>query len=962
MKSISMICSLAAMTVLAGCASAAPQQTPANSTAQTAATASASDGVFNMPYLMRDLDNGLRVIVVKTPYPDVVSLQIPVQTGSRNEIEPGKSGFAHFFEHMMFRGTENFSNEEYGEILKNAGADQNAYTTDDYTNYHINFTKADLDTVLELEADRFMNLAYSEEDFRTEAQAVKGEYLKNYANPVQKMFERIRDMAYSQHTYKHTTMGFLRDIEQMPDQLAYSREFFDRWYRPEKAAVIVVGDVDPETTFEKVRTYFGPWERGNYDVEIPLDPPQTAARYDHVQWDGPTQPWLLIAYHGPAMETSSHDYPALDIASNLYFGSTSDVYKKVVNQDQTADQFFSYLPNSKDPGLIYFGARLTDIDNAESVITDIMNTVVRMRTEKVDAQKLIDTKSSLKYGFAGAMDNSGAIASTLASFVHFDRDPEIINRLYARYDELTPEHLIEAANRYLVDSNRVSLSLSNEAELAAASSIRNIDEQVQQVASRTAEDIRFVELPSQSDLIDVSLLFRTGAARDPEGKHGLAALTAQMVTEGGSETMSIDEIVKAIYPLAAGFGNQVDKEMTRFSGSVHRDNLDAWYALMRDQMLNPGFREDDFERLKTQQLNAIRTDLKSSNDEELGKEQLYVDLYGPDHPYGHLTLGDLSELESITLEDVRQFYRQQYTQKALTIGLSGGYTPEFKQRLLQDFAALPPGDADSLSIPAAPALAGHSATIISKPTPAVAVSFGFPIDLRRGDDDWVALWLARSWLGEHRSSNSHLYQRIREVRGMNYGDYAYIEYFPNGMYRSMPGANLGRQQQIFQIWIRPLRSNVDAHFATRTALFELDKLITDGLSEAQFEATRNFLDKYVSLLAASQSRQLGYAMDSHWYQTPAFATMVRDALSSMTVEDVNRAIRTHLQTDNIHYVFITGDAEDLNTRLSSNARSTLEYNTDKPAALLEEDALIEQLDLGLDQNTIRIMPLEEVFD
>ena len=107
------------------------------------------DKVFDMPYLMRDLDNGLRVIIVKTDYPDIVTLQIPVQTGSRNEVEPGKSGFAHFFEHMMFRGTENYSADEYGEILKNAGADQNAYTTDDYTNYHMTFTKPDLETVLE---------------------------------------------------------------------------------------------------------------------------------------------------------------------------------------------------------------------------------------------------------------------------------------------------------------------------------------------------------------------------------------------------------------------------------------------------------------------------------------------------------------------------------------------------------------------------------------------------------------------------------------------------------------------------------------------------------------------------------------------------------------------------------------------------------------------------------------------
>ncbi|HZD52716.1 MAG TPA: insulinase family protein, partial [Woeseiaceae bacterium] len=152
--------------------------------------------IFDIPYLMRDLENGLRVIVVRADYPDIVSMQVPVQTGSRNEVEPGKSGFAHFFEHMMFRGTKAYPPEIYGAILKKMGADQNAYTTDDYTNYHVTFTKPDLEKMLEIEADRFRNLSYSEPVFRTEALAVKGEYLKNYSDPTSKAYERIRDLGF----------------------------------------------------------------------------------------------------------------------------------------------------------------------------------------------------------------------------------------------------------------------------------------------------------------------------------------------------------------------------------------------------------------------------------------------------------------------------------------------------------------------------------------------------------------------------------------------------------------------------------------------------------------------------------------------------------------------------------------------------------------------------------------------
>src|SRR5688500_6890759 len=193
----------------------------------------------------KTLPNGLKVIVVPTGFPNIVSLQIPVQTGSRNEVEPGKSGFAHFFEHMMFRGTPTLSNDEYTAIITKAGARQNAYTSDDLTNYHVTFSKDDLEKMLEIEADRFQNLSYSEEAFKTEARAVLGEYNKNSANPIRKIYEVQRDAAYTTHTYKHTTMGFIKDIEDMPNQYAYSKVFFDRWYRPERTTVIVAGDVDP---------------------------------------------------------------------------------------------------------------------------------------------------------------------------------------------------------------------------------------------------------------------------------------------------------------------------------------------------------------------------------------------------------------------------------------------------------------------------------------------------------------------------------------------------------------------------------------------------------------------------------------------------------------------------------------------------------------------------------------------
>lgn len=915
--------------------------------------------VFNQAYDMRTLDNGLKAIVVKTDYPEVVSLQIPIQTGSRNEVEPGKSGFAHFFEHMMFRGTENYSQEEYGAMLKEMGADQNAYTTDDYTNYHVTFVKDDLEKMLELEADRFKNLKFSEAQFRTEALAVKGEYLKNSANPFSKLFETVRKNAYQEHTYRHTTMGFLEDIEAMPDQMDYALEFFDRWYRPEKAAVIVVGDVDVDKTHDLIQQYFGDWQRGNYQADIPVEPPAQGSQYHHIAWPSQTLPMLGLAFRGTDADPSQKDKAAIDMLGEVYFGQNSDIYQELVVNKQLVDALFFYSPDSKDPGLIYILARLTDPANYPAVQQAIVDAIVTARTELVDKSELDDIKSAARYGFANSLDNSEAIGNMLAAVVQYDRNPETVNQRYARLDEITPEDVKWAANHYLVDDGRIMVTLAEGEQVAGINTDFSLAEQVAAANQLVEPAFQVTDLSSDSDIVDVNFLFNTGAAQDPEGKKGLAQLTASMLTDAGSESRTLKDIQKAMRPMAAYFSSQVDKEMVSLRGRVHREKADQWLNIVLDNLLNPGFREDDFNRLKTQQINAIQTDLKQNNDEELGKEVLYEALY-VGHPYGSLNLGHVSDIEGITLDDVKAFYRAQFTQENLNIGIAGHLDEALKDRMLTAVAKeLPQSGAEQVAIPPAPKLSGRQAIIVEKQTMPTAVSFGFPIDVNRAHDDWVGLWLVRSFLGEHRNSNSFLYQRIREARGMNYGDYAYIEYFPRGMYLTQPNANLGRSEQIFQVWIRPLRSNQDAHFATRVAMYELQNLIDNGLTQEQFEATRSFLSKYAGLLLKGQDRVLGYHMDSQFYGTDDFVEMVKNGLAKLTLADVNNIIKAHLQTDDIQFVFITSDAKDLKQRLVNEQSSPMEYNSEKPSDLLEEDSVIQDYPLELDQ--VEIININEVF-
>ena len=940
------------------------------------------------------------MIVVKTPQKGSVSVQIPVQTGSRNEVEDGKSGFAHFFEHMMFRGTPKHPAAEYGAAIKAAGADQNAYTGADLTNYYTNITPADLDRVLELEADRFQNLAYSEEQFRTEALAVKGEYLKNYANPLLKGFEKLQALAFTTHTYGHTTMGYFEDIEDMPNQMAYSKTFFDRWYRPEHATVIVAGDVELEPAFELVRKHFGGWQRGSYTQEIPVEPAQDAPRYAHLAFDGPTLPWIIAGWKTPGFTTEGPDTVAQAVLSEAWFGTGSALYQKLVVKERWVDQLFTQPSRNRDPWLFLVAFRLTAPEHAPKVVAALEDTVAQARAVAIAGDRFDQTRSRLKYGFAAGLDSAARTGAIVAQFAHYERDLETLNRYYAALDRLTAEQTRAVADAIFADRGRNVVSIAQAAALAGADAFAGTDSRLQAAAQVGAdraakaaaaepakparapnrielqlaesgrsfdiEQVRLaapvIEQRSDSPLVDVSLVFRTGAAADPAGRKGLAALTATLMAQGGTAVRSYEEIQAALFPLAATLNVQVDKEMVRFSGTVHRDNATAWWAIVGEQVAAPGFRAEDLRRVREQMINAIRTSLRANNDEELAKELLYTQSYGPGHPYGTLTLGDVSDLERITLDDVQAFYKTRFTRNLLTFGFAGGYDDRFMGDVIASMARLPRVGTPLPAAEPAKRAAQRDALVVRKQTPAVAVSFGVPLDVRRGHPDWVALWLARSWLGEHRNSSGRLYDRIREARGMNYGNYAYIEYFPNGMFLMQPQPNYARANDLFQVWLRPLRDNNDAMFATRAALFELERLVSGGMDADDFERSRDFLRKFVANLTSTQALQLGYAIDSAYFGIDAFQSHVQRELDALTLDKVNAALKKHVDLKGVRFVFVTADADDLARRLAGNLPSPIKYNSDKPAELLAEDKRIQALPLGLAKDRVKIVDDASIFE
>ncbi len=417
--------------------------------------------VFPYAYSIDDLPNGLRLVTVPTDYPNLVALYIVVQTGSRNEIEAGKSGYAHFFEHLMFRGSENFTPAQRDDILKRAGADSNAYTSDDRTVYHEVFSKEDLPQIMLLESDRFKNLKYERDPYRTEALAVLGEYNKNSANPTSKLYEVMRETAYKTHTYAHTTMGYIKDIEDFPNQYDYSLEFFKRYYRPEYTTIVIVGDVTHEQALGLVKKSWSDWPKGNYVPQVPKEPEQTEARTAHVDWPSPTLAWVVVAYRGPAYSDVAKDKAALDLLGSVAFGENSELYQRLVIKEQKAtDDFGTVFDNKIDPEVFSVWSAVKRPEDVDYVRDQILATYKRYTTELIPQAKLTAAASRMRYSFALRMNSSEAIAGALAPYISLRRTPDTIDKVFALYDSITPEDVRAVAAKYFVDQHRTIVTLA----------------------------------------------------------------------------------------------------------------------------------------------------------------------------------------------------------------------------------------------------------------------------------------------------------------------------------------------------------------------------------------------------------------------------------------------------------------------------------------------------------------------
>lgn len=413
--------------------------------------------VFPFTYEQLQLENGFTAYLIEAGAPGQIAFVTMVRTGSRDEVEPGRSGFAHFFEHMMFRGTERYP--DYDGVTSRLGAARNAFTSSDMTVYYLVASNEYLATIMDLEADRFRNLRYDQPDFRTEAGAILGEYQQGALTPGRWLSEKVRETAFLEHTYRHTTIGFEADVRAMPEGYDYSKSFYQRFYRPENVVLVIAGDFDRQEAARLINEHYGDWEPGYVPPAITPEPPQTEARARTVHYPGRTLPILSVNYKAPAWSATDTLAVATEVLGRVAFGSNSDLYRRLVLQERRLNSLNAGFGLDRDPGLASITAIVNNPADVAAVEAEIYATVARFHDELPDAALLDAIKSNMKYGFLMGLETAQDVAFSTIPFVINTGGVEAVEDYFRTLDAVTPEHVRRAARRYLVDAGRTTITM-----------------------------------------------------------------------------------------------------------------------------------------------------------------------------------------------------------------------------------------------------------------------------------------------------------------------------------------------------------------------------------------------------------------------------------------------------------------------------------------------------------------------
>lgn len=887
-----------------------------------------------IPYKMFRLENGLTLIVHEDHSDPLVHVDVTYHVGSARE-ELNKSGFAHFFEHMMFQGSENVADEEHFKIISDAGGTLNGTTNKDRTNYFETLPSNQLETALWLEADRmgFLLDAVTQEKFEIQRETVKNEKGQNYDNRAYgKRFEILAETLYPYgHPYSWLTIGRLEDLDRV--DVNDMKNFFLRWYGPNNAVLTVGGDVDTDEVVRLVEKYFGVIPRGPEVEDMELDPVTLDAdRYVSYVDNNIRFPMVNIVY--PTVPRFHPDEAPLDyLAQILGTGRSSYFYKKFV-LTRKAIQTAVFHPASELAGEFQFVVLPFPGQTLPEFEQEIRNILDEFAEEGVSDKDMAKIKADFEAGFINGLQSVAGKVSQLASYYTFADDPNYIKKDIDRYNAVTKEDIMRVFHKYIYKKPAVILSV-----------LPNDDGATQPVAPDNFTPQREGENPypttdysglsykrPEGDTFDRSVRPKPGPAPlvpVPEywtetmdngikmigtysnevptvniqirikGGHkmdayeptkaGLASLTANMMNES-TENYTSEEIAEELRLIASSINVYAGNNSTVMSISTLKKNLDRTLELAEEILFRPAFTQEDFTRLKQQQIEGIKSTYE--NPASIANLVYNRFLYGDEHIFSVPVDGLEETAERITLDDVKNFYHSYYSPDLTEVVIVGDVT---QKEILPKLSFLNSWKSTGAKLPDLPEPKPGDYTkiyLVDKPgAPQSEIRVGYMTDLTYdATGEYYKTTLMNYSLGG--AFNSRINLNLREDKGWTYGARSYFSATDEpGPFTASAG----------------VRAN-----ATDSAVVEFVKEIKNfkenGITPEELEFMRNSIGQRDARRYETPFQKAGFLGTIIRYNLDGdFVKKQAKIINSITKEEIDALAKKYLDLDNA-YILVVGDA------------------------------------------------------
>lgn len=659
-----------------------------------------------IPYTKYKLANGLTVVLTEDNSDPLVHVDVTYHVGSGRE-EPGRSGFAHFFEHMMFQGSENVDDEQHFKLITESGGTLNGSTNSDRTNYYETVPSNQLEKMLWLEADRmgyFLN-AVTQEKFEVQRETVKNERGQNYDNrPYGLLRERVGEAMYPEgHPYSWSTIGYLEDLDNAT--LTDLKKFFVNWYGPNNATLTIGGDIDKQQTLEWVKTYFGNIPAGPEHAD-PVYEPVTLDKDRYISLEDNVQ--LPLLYMGwPTVHANHPDEAPLDVLANIMGqGQTSLLYKNLQKPGITVQANASH--GCREISCAFTMVTLANpakIENLGDVETTIRDSLTEFEGRGVLEDDLTRVKADIVSGLIYGLESVAGKVSQLAAYETYRDNPNGIGDDIARYEGVTKADVLRVYDKYIKNKPAVIMSIVPKGQpemIAHEDTWERYERTLPDTSGETDEfewslpedpegfdrsvvppsgDNPAIKAPDTYEfaLGDMSVLgaqntevptttlqLRIKAAQNYDSieKVGLANLTAGLMNEATTER-SAEEISNELDKLGSSVSFGSGDTFTTMTVRTLTENLDATMAIALERLLKPKFSEEDFARDKANAIQGIRANKKEAS---VTASNLFNELmYGRDNPTAYASSGTEETVEAITLADVKQFYAKYYSPKISSV-------------------------------------------------------------------------------------------------------------------------------------------------------------------------------------------------------------------------------------------------------------------------------------------------------